>query len=38
MGIYFTNSIKFSERKLDNERLAVILKSFLTEIPVELIL
>lgn len=38
MGIYFTNSIEFSERKLDNRRLAIILKCFLTEIPVEIIL
>lgn len=37
MGVYFTNSIKFSEKKLYNKRLAIILKSFLTEIPVELI-
>lgn len=37
-GIYFTKSIKYDERKLDNKRLAIILKSFLTESPVELIL
>lgn len=38
MGIYFTNSIKFSEMKLGDKRLAIILKSFLTESPVELTL
>lgn len=37
MGVYFNNSIKFSEKKLYNKRFALILKSLLTEIPVELI-
>lgn len=38
MGIYITNSIKSNEKKLHDERHAIILQSFLTEIPVEKIL
>lgn len=37
MRIYFTDSVKLSEKKLYNKRFAITLKSFLTEIPVEFI-